>query len=150
MVLEKSREPIALHWPVIELAPVPGRPMLPVMSARLMIACAVCHPLMALVDSHRPPERDAGALVDSPRRIADRRGAQACLVGHPLHIEPADKGGEFVEAVRVGVDERPVDPSVLDQHVRQAIKEHEVRLGPHRAGAAKRPSPSRSAGDRRR
>ena len=36
-----SREPIALHWPVIELAPVPGRPMLPVISARLMIACAV-------------------------------------------------------------------------------------------------------------
>ena len=40
-MLLNSREPIALHWPVIELAPVPGRPMLPVISARLMIACAV-------------------------------------------------------------------------------------------------------------
>ena len=41
VVLLKSREPIALHWPVIELAPVPGRPILPVIKARLMIACAV-------------------------------------------------------------------------------------------------------------
>ncbi len=44
VVLLNSREPIALHWPVIELAPVPGRPMLPVISARLMIACAVRTP----------------------------------------------------------------------------------------------------------
>src|SRR5262245_1670934 len=38
VVLLNSREPIALHWPVIELAPVPGRPMLPVIRARLMMA----------------------------------------------------------------------------------------------------------------
>ena len=44
VVLLNSREPIALHWPVIELAPVPGRPMLPVISARLMIAWAVRTP----------------------------------------------------------------------------------------------------------
>ncbi len=41
VALPNSRDPIALHWPVIEFAPVPGRPMLPVMSARLMMACAV-------------------------------------------------------------------------------------------------------------
>jgi hypothetical protein len=41
VVLENSREPMALHWPVIEFAPVPGRPMLPVSRARSMIACAV-------------------------------------------------------------------------------------------------------------
>ncbi len=40
VVLLNSREPIALHWPVIELAPVPGRPMLPVNKAIAMIACA--------------------------------------------------------------------------------------------------------------
>ena len=43
-MLLNSREPIALHWPVIEFAPVPGRPMLPVISARLMIAWAVRTP----------------------------------------------------------------------------------------------------------
>ena len=32
---------MALHWPVMELAPVPGRPMWPVSNARLMMACAV-------------------------------------------------------------------------------------------------------------
>ena len=44
VVLLKMRDPMALHWPVIELAPVPGRPMLPVMRARAMIACAVRTP----------------------------------------------------------------------------------------------------------
>ena len=44
LVLENSREPMALHWPVMELAPVPGRPMLPVSRARSMIACAVRTP----------------------------------------------------------------------------------------------------------
>ena len=33
-----GQEPIALHCPVMLFAPVPGRPMFPVMSARLMIA----------------------------------------------------------------------------------------------------------------
>lgn len=41
VVLLKSLEPMALHWPVMELAPVPGLPMLPVMRARLMMAWAV-------------------------------------------------------------------------------------------------------------
>jgi hypothetical protein len=35
---------MALHWPVIEFAPVPGLPMLPVIKARLMIAWAVRTP----------------------------------------------------------------------------------------------------------
>ena len=59
VVLLNRREPIALHWPVIEFAPVPGRPMLPVISARLMIACAVRVRFVALVHAHRPPERHA-------------------------------------------------------------------------------------------
>jgi len=41
---KQGRDPIGLHWPVIELAPVPGRPILPVIRARLMIACAVRTP----------------------------------------------------------------------------------------------------------
>ena len=30
------------------------------------------HPLVTLVDSHRPPERDAGAVVNRPRELLDR------------------------------------------------------------------------------
>ena len=37
----ENREPIALHWPVMLFAPVPGLLMLPVINARLMMACAV-------------------------------------------------------------------------------------------------------------
>ena len=44
VVLLNSRDPMALHCPVMELAPVPGRPMLPVSRARLMMACAVRTP----------------------------------------------------------------------------------------------------------
>ena len=41
-----SRVPIALHWPVIENGAAPARPMLPVMSARLLIALTVSVPLV--------------------------------------------------------------------------------------------------------
>jgi hypothetical protein len=44
VVLLNSREPMALHWPVMELAPVPGLPMLPVNSESAMMACAVRTP----------------------------------------------------------------------------------------------------------
>lgn len=43
-MFEKRREPIALHWPVMEFGPVPGLPMLPVMRQRLMMAWAVRTP----------------------------------------------------------------------------------------------------------
>ncbi len=39
--MDHSRLPMALHWPVMELAPVPGRPMFPVTRARVMMAWAV-------------------------------------------------------------------------------------------------------------
>ena len=41
-----SRVPIALHWPVIEKGAAPGRPICPVMSARLLIALTVSVPLV--------------------------------------------------------------------------------------------------------
>ena len=41
-----SRVPIALHWPVIENGAAPARPMLPVMSARLLIALTVSVPFV--------------------------------------------------------------------------------------------------------
>ena len=41
-----SRVPIALHCPVIENGAAPARPMLPVMSARLLIALTVSVPLV--------------------------------------------------------------------------------------------------------
>ena len=36
-----ARDPIALHCPVNELAPVPGLPIFPVINAIFIIACAV-------------------------------------------------------------------------------------------------------------
>src|SRR5688572_25124788 len=44
VVFENKREPIALHWPVMEFGPVPGLPILPVIRQRLMIAWAVRTP----------------------------------------------------------------------------------------------------------
>ncbi len=37
---------MALHWPVIEKGPVPLRPMLPVMSERLLMALTVSVPFV--------------------------------------------------------------------------------------------------------
>ena len=77
-MLENSREPIALHWPVMELAPVPGRPIFPVMSARLMIACAVrvascpwLTPMVHQKDIRRPPARVRENFSSSPAPSPD-------------------------------------------------------------------------------
>ena len=108
-MFEKSREPIALHWPVIELAPVPGRPMLPVIKCQVDGRLGGLDPLVALVDAHRPPERDALAVRIRPAVVDDRCDVQAGLARHALRVEPADERGELVEAAGVGVDEGPVD-----------------------------------------
>ena len=114
-MLLNSREPIALHWPVIELAPVPGRPMLPVISARLMIACAVRDAFVALVDAHRPPERDALAVVDRARRTRrSPRRVRAGRLGHALERERLRRmRANSSKPLGVRVDELAVDPAAL-------------------------------------
>ncbi len=90
------------------------------------------HPLMALVDAHRPPEGDAGSFVDPRGRVANHASGESGLASHPLYVVRADEGGEVAEATCVRLDIRPVDPSVLDQQVREAIKKHQIGLGPDR------------------
>ena len=66
--------PIALHWPVIEKGEAPDRPMLPVMSARLLIALTVSVPLRAVVDAHRPADEGrAGVAVEERGLVEERR-----------------------------------------------------------------------------
>src|ERR1700726_3485973 len=69
VVFEKSLEPIALHWPVIELAPVPSRPILPVISARLNDRLRHASGLVALIHTHCPPERDTAPPMDRLRKF---------------------------------------------------------------------------------
>ena len=149
-MFENSREPIALHWPVIELAPVPGRPILPVMSARLMIACAVFTPwwLWLTPIVHQNETRDRSWIRRG--RVANRVGAQSRLAGHALDVVLADEGGEVVEAARVRLDIGPVDPArsgSADSRCRRGASDRSW-AGP--ASGVTRPSPSRCAGDRRR
>ncbi len=69
-----SREPMALHCPVIELAPVPGRPMFPPSRARAMIAWASrtpwwlwFTPIVHQNETRRPPwMSSASASIRSP------------------------------------------------------------------------------------
>ena len=97
-----------------------------------MIACAVFTPWWLWLTPIVHQKETRGPAMDPRGRVANRVGAQARLAGDAIQIVPPDKGGELVEATRVGLDERPVDPAVLDQQVRESIKEHQVGLGPHR------------------
>ena len=99
VVLLKRREPIALHCPVIEFAPVPGRPMFPVISARLMIACAVrvaswpwFTPIVHQNDT-RSPSMDR--LRESLERSARSSPVSRC---DALGRESRDELGELLEA----------------------------------------------------
>ena len=57
-----SRVPIALHWPVMENGAAPARPMLPVMSARLLIALTVSVPFELWLTPIVQPMNAARAL----------------------------------------------------------------------------------------
>ena len=133
-MLLNSREPIALHWPVMELAPVPGRPMLPVISARLMIACAVriaswpwLTPIVHQKETRLPLWMSFGEplelLVPKARTRLRRR----------VERELRDECRQTLEAAGVRVDERLVDPAAGDEQVGHAIEQHRDRSW---AGAA--------------
>ncbi len=109
------------------------------------------HALVALVDAHRPPERDALALVDraGPRRAASPRRCPVASATRSRR-EVGDVLAELLEAARVRGDERLVDPALANQEVGQAVEQRQVRLGRERPGAASPPSPFRSCADRRR
>ena len=152
VVLLNSREPIALHWPVIELAPVPGRPMLPVISARLMMACAVrtpswlwLTPIVHQNETRLPSWMRSGELDDLsvasgrwPRSTRSQR-----VIGDELARTPRSP------SVCASMKSRSIQPS-LDQDAGEAVEEDQVGLRLDRAGAAWPPSPFRSCADRRR
>ena len=150
VVLLNSREPIALHWPVIEFAPVPGRPMLPVISARLMIACAVRTALMALVDAHRPPERDALARRESSGRTARslrRAGRVSAATRSSVIVLRRTPRSRRSRCVWAAMKSRSIQSRSISS-LRDAVEQRQVRLGIQRPGAASRPSPFRSPADR--
>src|SRR4030095_1402154 len=88
VMFAKIREPIALHCPVTEFAPVPGRPMLPVISARLIIACAARVVLLSWFPAHTPPEKHASPPGDCPREPPKPLDGNASLGAHRIGREP--------------------------------------------------------------
>ena len=148
VVFEKSREPIALHWPVIELAPVPGRPMLPVKSARLMAAWAVLTPwwLWFTPIVHQNETRSDRSIRPAASMIV--WASSPVSLRHELRVEAAHELRELVEAAGMAVDEAAVDRAALDQQVCDPVRAARGRTWGGSAGAAWPPSPSRSGAGR--
>ena len=129
VVFEKSREPIALHWPVIELAPVPGRPMLPVMSARLMAAWAVLTPwwLWLTPIVHQNETRWPRAIRSAASPIVS--APQAGLVAPR---GPGRTGGRRPRTRRSprvwsSMNARSIAPCSISR-LREAVEQRQVRL----------------------
>ena len=109
------------------------------------------HRLVALVDAHGPPERDALAARGS--RSANATISSGCRPVASLTRSTANgatmRANSSKPLVCAAMKSR-VDPAALDQQIRQAVEQRQVRLGLHGVGAAWRPSRSRSCADRRR
>ena len=92
-MLLNRREPIALHWPVIELAPVSGRPMLPVSSARSISACAVrtasCPWFTPIVHQNETRFPLAGIVAAVPWKTCATLGRLSVTYSHPRWIVSA-------------------------------------------------------------
>ena len=135
MVLLNSREPIALHWPVIEFAPVPGRPMLPVISARLMIACAVrvaswpwFTPIVHQNETRLPAWIVSAKLFELPSARRNAGAPPQTTLGRESRCHELV---ELLEPARVLVDELAVDPAARDQQCARCR-----RATPDRSSAA--------------
>ena len=127
VVLEKSRDPIALHWPVMELAPVPGRPMLPVISARLMMACAVrvaSWPWLTPI-VHQNETRCPRAMV-----LANSSNCSGAADRSPSHtrsgVNGATNSANSSKPVGMRVDEIAIDRTARDEQMRQSVKQHQI------------------------
>ena len=78
------------------------------------------NPFVALVDAHRPPERDALSLMNGRGQLfqfANRDSARGGG-GFGGELRTADVRREFVEAGGVRGDEFDVDPAVANQQMR--------------------------------
>ena len=117
VVLLNSREPIALHWPVIELAPVPGRPMLPVINARLMMACAVRVPswLWLTPIVHQNETRLPSWICRRIRWM--RRRVEAGFGARRSGVKSATKLGKRPRSRRCGLDVTGGRSSPRDQQM---------------------------------
>src|SRR6266581_1692580 len=123
--LANSREPIALHWPVMLFAPVPGRPRCPAIRARLMTACAV---RVALIDAHRPPETHGLARADGFGEAEKLSDGETRFRRDLVRRELRDELGELGEARRVAFDEFAVGPAFLREQIRDAVEHSQIGL----------------------
>ena len=146
VVFEKSREPIALHWPVIELAPVPGRPMLPVKRARLIAAWAVLTPwwLWFTPIVHQNETRlDRSIRPAASMIVCDASPVSlATSAGSNRRTNAANSSKPRVWAsMNAAVDRAPLDQQVCDPVEKRQVglrADRQVQRGRHRRlGAAR-------------
>ena len=108
---------------------MPGRPMLPVMSASAMIACAVRTPSwlwFTPIVHHKltrlPLWMSVAKLVDAigrdPGGLFDIGRGKRCNMRR-----------KFIEAVGVRFDVRAIDPPSLDEDPSDRVEQREVALG---------------------
>ena len=94
-----SRVPMALHWPVMEKGAAPARPMLPVSSARLLIALTVTGALRGVIDAHGPADEGGlGFAVESARVSEICSSVQPGDCGDVFRREGGDEGAKFFES----------------------------------------------------
>ena len=109
-----SREPIALHCPVMENGAAPGRPICPVSSARLQIALTVAVPMVLwFTPMVQPMNAGLGAPVKECGLENDVL-AQAGDGGHALGRVALQKLVQFLESRRVLRDVVAVDQVVAE------------------------------------
>ena len=81
---------------------------------------------MALIDAHRPPERNAFALVNGAGKQFDRFRRKASFRGDALERERLHEVGEGLEAAGVCRDVVAIDPIAFDQQPRQAVEQRQI------------------------
>jgi hypothetical protein len=112
-------------------APVPGLPMLPVINARLMMACACA--CSRGFDSRPSSTRTKPPCHDECFRAAiDFADGQTRLGRDLVRRELAHELGKLRVARRALRDELVVHPAVLHEQIRETVEQREIGLGRER------------------
>ena len=84
--------------------------------------------LVTLIDTHGPPEADSLAFVNRSGRIVQPLLGNAAFLLDVFRGKALDMLGKFLIAVHISLNELGVDPTFLDQDIRETVKHRKVRF----------------------
>src|ERR1700751_334873 len=85
---------------------------------------------MALIDTHRPPERHTAPAMDCLCKFFQLLRGKSCRITHYVRRELRDKICERLKAGGMSVNVVAINPTICDEPVCQAVQQDKIGFRP--------------------